>query len=198
MDCPPCKPAIVSFESSEQLPGIAPFQSRGVAPGSSHCLFLLPVPWPYPACLPVSSSACHLRLFCSLICNTVFVSQSHLTHPYIRAPFSALPRPVFAPACHTVARPLLCCILSACSLRLPLVLIRGRWSSSCRCAAALHRECGVAVCLCGAITWLGTRSVRNARQQTSRQPATCRYRHSGVRPAAHSCPAVAKCFHQPA
>ena len=60
--------------------------------------------------------------------------------------------------------------------------------------AALHRECGVAVCLCGAIAWPGARSVRNAHQQTSSQPATFRYSNSGVRPAAHSCPAVANCL----
>ena len=37
-------------------------------------------------------------------------------------------------------------------------------------------------------------SVRNARQQTSSQPATRRYSKSGVRPAAYSCPAVANCL----
>ena len=94
------------------------------------------------------------------------------------------------PAC----RPLLCCILSAFSLRLPLLLIRGRWSPSCRCKAPLLCERGVAVCMSGAIAWPGARSVRNARQQTSSQPATCRYSNSGVRPAARSCTAVANCW----
>ena len=40
----------------------------------------------------------------------------------------------------------------------------------------------------------GRPSVRNARQQTSRQPATCRYSNSGVRPAARSCTTVANCL----
>ena len=55
-------------------------------------------------------------------------------------------------------------------------------------------ECGVAVCLCGAIAWPGARSVRNAHQQTFSQPATCRYSNSGVRPAMHSCSAAANCL----
>ena len=59
---------------------------------------------------------------------------------------------------------------------------------------SLPRECGVAACLCGAIAWPGARSVRECASATSSQPATRRYSNSGVRPAAHSCPAVANCL----
>ena len=55
---------------------------------------------------------------------------------------------VFAPACHAVAWPLLCCIPSAYFLRLPLVLTRGRWSSAgamrlCLASVALRCVCVV-------------------------------------------------------
>ena len=71
---------------------------------------------------------------------------------------------------------------STCALRLVVWYLRG-------CGCVRVGGCGIPF-----PTETEARSVRNARQQTSSQPATCRYSNSGVRPAARSCPAVAHCL----
>ena len=102
------------------------------------------------------------------VCLTL-AFDSPATQPYHWAPSAALPSPVFAPACHTVAQPLLCC-----------TPIRGRWSAAGRLPAGARRLCVPSValrcvmCMSGAIAWPGARRVRNAHQQATSLPASQR------------------------
>ena len=112
---------------------------------------------------------------------------------------ATLPRPSapgFAPACLTVARPSPAIALLHSASGAHLWTLVTFLQVRCGSASRVWR-CGVSVSvsgLCGAIAWLGARSVRNAHQQTFSQPAKRRYSNSGVQPAAHSSPAIANCL----